>query len=111
MPGAHFSVQNHIGSRLKLIAVWAVFLLICFTEISRAVVYSKNSLSNLCAILSRWQLQLGFKKKMLLKFFSFFVPHMYTFKCSENNWILSILEAKSFKPIFELAVVELVSTK
>ena len=72
MPGAHFNVQNYIGSRLELSDAWAIVLLISVTEISKALVYSKNLLSNFCAILSRWQLQLGFKKNKFTSTFFFF---------------------------------------
>ena len=77
MTGTYLSVQNCIGSRLKLSAVY-------IKKISRAVADRKNLLLNFCVILSRWQLKLGFKKKILLDFFSFFVPHICTFKCRDS---------------------------
>ena len=54
MLGAHFSVQNYIGSRLELSASWGINHADLLQK-KRAVVHSTNSLSNICAILSRWQ--------------------------------------------------------
>ena len=60
MSAAQFNVQNYTDSRLELSAVWAIVLLISFTEIAR-VVYSKIVSLNVCPIVSKWQLQLVFK--------------------------------------------------
>ena len=56
MSGGHFSVQNYIGSMLELSAVWAITHADLIHKNIKGFVYSKNSLSNFCAILSRWQL-------------------------------------------------------
>ena len=92
MPDAHFNVQDHIGSKLESIAVWTISLADVLHRNIKGFAFSKNLLPNICVILSRWQLQLGFEKKRLLQFFSFFVPHVCTFKRTKSNWIISILE-------------------
>ena len=52
MPCTLFSVQKYIGFRLGTKAVPAISHADFLHIISRAVVYSKNSLQNFCAILS-----------------------------------------------------------
>ena len=93
MSGAHFSVQTYIGSRLKLRAVWAIthadllkYQGLLFTVKMYCQIY--------VPFFQDGSFNWGLKRKGYFNFFSFFVPHMYFFKCTKN-----ILIKPNLKPL------------
>ena len=80
----------------------------CYLDHKSSFVYKKKVIVKFLSFFQDGSFNSGLKKKRFCQFLSLSVPDMYNFNCTKNNWILSILETKSYT--FELAVVVLVST-
>ena len=79
IPAANFSVQNFIGSRLKLSAAWAV----SFADLHHRNIGLLFTIKILCQIpvpfFQDSSFNWGLKRKIHSIFFSFLVPHMHIF--------------------------------